>query len=366
MKKNVLIIIGIVIIIAIALVIASRFYPPPEKSELSGTLAKAEKFRKGQFTAKDILLRQEILTDTSAIRTSLEQLLEYSWFIAQKKLLIDTNWIAQLERSGVTTENDRIIKLLKDHSEYLKNNLVYLVNTTDYLANALHGARLDPSQDFGFNLVNIVRFSAELSKSDTVLDKALQLVYKKITTSKEASLSKKELETIKSLYDELLLENLFIGIKTGNRKKVDQCLNSTLQSALTGTFIITSSSSLKVLDSAYDNLKAVASIAGITATPQNQYLSSDYLSSVLKSASYLNIGAGYASNILSLNNNGLNVILGNQHSSIKASILNSPLSTVLNLNSGIDAVLKANMLGIFGLRSQGIFNKEVLNNITFL
>ncbi len=75
MKKKVVIIIIIIAAIVAAILIGSHFYPPPKGSDTSGTVGKAEKFRKGQFTEEDILLRDDILKDTAAVGKTLDQIL---------------------------------------------------------------------------------------------------------------------------------------------------------------------------------------------------------------------------------------------------------------------------------------------------
>ena len=52
MKKQVKIIISVIIIVGLLIAIVSIFYPPASKNQTSGTFGKADKYHKSQMTEK--------------------------------------------------------------------------------------------------------------------------------------------------------------------------------------------------------------------------------------------------------------------------------------------------------------------------
>ncbi len=222
MKKQVKIIIGVVVVIAVAIAVASYFFPRPGGEDASGTIGKADKYRRAQLTEKDILLRDDILEDTAAVGKTLKVMIEFSVYAAQTKMLIDNAWIKPLQKNCADAECKEIIAVLQDYSDFVGNNFSLLKNTTDMLGKCYFSGTKEISEDVGSQLISYVNFIDQFLRRDTAFDHAITALNHYIDkgTSVDAK-RRQQIEALKQIRDQMVVDNLLVGINTGDQEKVN-------------------------------------------------------------------------------------------------------------------------------------------------
>ncbi len=224
MKKQVKIIIGVVVLLAIAIAVASYFFPKPKGDETSGTIGKADKYRKDQMAAKDILLRDDILKDTAAVAKTLKQLIEFSVYSLQTKQTIDSNWIKPLAASCKDPQCEEVSKILREYSDFIGNNIPLMKKTNDILAESYSNPNKDLTLDVGFQLYSFISFIDQFVERDSVLDMAIEKLNKYLATDKGMDAKRKaEVAKLKKLKDRMVIDNLLFAYNTGDKKKYEYC-----------------------------------------------------------------------------------------------------------------------------------------------
>ncbi|MCX6271582.1 MAG: hypothetical protein NTU44_10245 [Bacteroidetes bacterium] len=224
MKKQVKIIIGVVVVLAIAIAIASYYFPKPKGDETSGTIGKADKYRKDQMAAKDLLLRDDILKDTAAVRKTLTQLLEFSMYCVEFKKNIDSGWIAPVQKVCSSPECAKLIAPVKEYSDFMGNSMPLLKKTNEMLADCYYKSTKEMSMDVGMQLLEFVTFVDQFRKRDSVLDNAIISLDKLIKNSKELDKKRKDqLTVLKRIRDKMVYDNILLAVNTGDKKKYELC-----------------------------------------------------------------------------------------------------------------------------------------------
>lgn len=131
----------VVVVIVATIIVISYLFPPATVDETSGTIGKVKKYNAGQISAKDVKLKNVMLSDEKSLNASITQLSDYKAFITDinKDLGNWTNKILSL------TKNEKdIIKgadLLKKNSKvfdefksYIDQNMSTLDNTITLLS----------------------------------------------------------------------------------------------------------------------------------------------------------------------------------------------------------------------------------------
>ncbi|MHC1706403.1 MAG: hypothetical protein AB9842_02650 [Bacteroidales bacterium] len=266
MNKKVRLIIIIVAVLGVAILIFSYFYPPSQGDDASGTIGKAEKFRKGLFTEDDILLRDDILEDTAAVGKTLDQILAFTSFMQQQKIIIDTLWIAEIKKNCPPYQGclecpncDKAVALLQDYSDFLKNNNETIKSTIDILIAAYNGKSKEYTFDVGVRILGFVQFMDESIKRDSVLTTAIRLVDQFITKEKVTDKKRQAaLNKLKQVRDKMIIDNLLFAMKTGDKKQADMVASMPLGSAGDNISNI-------VLSSGYPEAAAAETIGNIVA-----------------------------------------------------------------------------------------------------
>ncbi|MEI6577314.1 MAG: hypothetical protein WCO63_14145 [Bacteroidota bacterium] len=239
MKKKLLIIVFIVVGLAAAIFIAAIYLPKINSDQAAGTIGKAEKLRKGQFTTEDIMLRDDILKDTAAVGRTLEQVLSFGSFMKQQKIIIDSLWIKEIQKNcpidpscSACANCQKATQVLKDYSSFLGNNLPVVKATCEILLAAYNGKKQDLSGDVGFKMLSFVQLVDELVKRDSVLNTAIKYVDEYISKDNASGQKQKEqLIRMKQIRDHMVLENLMFAVKTGDKKHGKIAASHTLLSS---------------------------------------------------------------------------------------------------------------------------------------
>ncbi|HRY34093.1 MAG TPA: hypothetical protein P5531_14095 [Bacteroidales bacterium] len=222
MKKQVKIIIGVVVVIAVAIAVASYFFPRPAGEDASGTIGKADKYRRAQLTERDILLRDDILEDTAAVGKTLKVMIEFSVYAAETKMLVDNAWIKPLQKNCSDAECKEIIAVLQDYSDFVGNNFGLLKSTTDLLGKCYFSGTKEISEDVGSQLISYVNFIDQFLRRDTAFDHAITALNHYIDkgTSVDAR-RRQQIEALKLIRDQMVVDNLLVGINTGDQEKIN-------------------------------------------------------------------------------------------------------------------------------------------------
>lgn len=139
MKKRTKIILGVIVFFAVAIYIASLYYPPVDEGT-SGMIGKVKKYNAGQISEKDVKLKNEMLKDEKSLKLSIAQLEDYRTFL--KDVSSDLgNWSGKINS---LTENEKVVvkegntlkqnsKTFSDYKTYIDKNMPTLDNTISML-----------------------------------------------------------------------------------------------------------------------------------------------------------------------------------------------------------------------------------------
>lgn len=231
MKKQVKVIISIVVVIAILILGISFFFPTVLKGLTSGTFGKAEKYHKQQMTEKDILLRSEFVNDTAQLRNMIEGLIYFSLFTQDLSSKIDSCVLVfKAQGLGDQEEDAKKISVLQDYSDFIKNNNKTLGNTISMLTGFYQKDSTDFSQDVEKNLRDFGAYVNNLNEKDSVLSQALLSMDNFMLTNKTIQDSKIEIARLKSIRDQLLLNGIQLAGILGNKEQVGSMLSYALSS----------------------------------------------------------------------------------------------------------------------------------------
>jgi len=231
MKKQVKVIISIVVIIAILILGISFFFPTVFKSLTSGTFGKAEKYHKQQMTEKDILLRSEFVNDTAQLRTMIQGLVYFSLFTQDLSTTIDSCILVfNAQGLGNQSEDAKRVSILQDYSDFIKNNNKTLGTTISMLTGFYLKDSSDFSQDVEKNLRDFGAYVNNLNEKDSVLSLALLSMDNFMLTNNTIQDRKTEIARLKSIRDQLLLKGIQLAGILYNKEQVGSMLSYALSS----------------------------------------------------------------------------------------------------------------------------------------
>jgi hypothetical protein len=209
MKKQVKVIIGILVAIAILIVGISLFYPTVFKGLTSGTFGKAEKYHKQQMAEKDILLRSELVADTGKLKNMIQGLIYFSLFTRDLSNNIDS-CVDKYRSKGICTDPNRCasVSALQDFSDFIRNNNKTLATTIRLLTAFYLKDNSDESADVEKNLRDFGIYVNNLNEKDSVLNLALRSMDNFMLSDKTLKTKKTELTSLKSIRDQLLLQGV--------------------------------------------------------------------------------------------------------------------------------------------------------------
>jgi len=231
MKKQVKVIISIVVAIAILILGISFFFPTVFKDLTSGTFGKAEKYHKQQMTEKDILLRSEFVNDTAQLRNMIDGLVYFSLFTQDLSTTIDSCVLVfKAQGLGGQAEDAKRVSILQDYSDFIKNNNKTLGNTISMLTGFYLKDSTDFSQDVEKNLRDFGAYVNNLNEKDSVLSQALLSMDNFMLTDKTIQDRKTEIARLKSIRDQLLLKGIQLGGILNNKEQVSGMISYALSS----------------------------------------------------------------------------------------------------------------------------------------
>lgn len=332
MKKQVKIIIGVVVVLAIAIAVASYFFPRPKGDETSGTIGKADKYRQDQMAAKDILLRDDILQDTAAVRKTLSQLIEFSLYSVEVKKVIDSGWIKPLKTNCSNPECGDIITPLQEYSDFINNSLPMMKTTNEMLADCYYNSKKDMSMDVGFQLLNFVNFIDQFLQRDSVFEKAITKMDKYILADKSIDKKHKEqVASLKKIRDKMVIDNLLFAANTGDKKKYEFCSNQVLYNVESVKNIIAATAlevSYIASQTSYSNIGNSPNLNNLYSINLGSFQSNVLIPAAsVTQLGYLISSSANTNSVIILNKPTFNNIASNQSLN---SYANMPLSNLVN------------------------------------
>ena len=209
MKKQVKIVISLVLLTAILIIGVSLFYPEVFKGITSGTFGKADKYHKSQMTEADVKLRSELTSDTAKLKSMIQGLIYFSLFTQDLSHKIDS-CVTTFQNHGICSQEGGCSKvvILQDYSDFIKNNNKTLGTTISMLTGMYLKDQSDESADVEKNLRDFGNYVYNLNEKDSILEQALRSMDNYMLTNKTLKARKKELANLKSIRDQLLLGSI--------------------------------------------------------------------------------------------------------------------------------------------------------------
>jgi hypothetical protein len=209
MKKPVKVIFAIVVAIAILIAGVSLFFPTVINNLASGTFGKAEKYRSTQMTEKDIQLRSEFTSNTDQLMGMIQGLIYFSLFTQDLSNKIDS-CISAYELQGICSHENGCanIELLRDYSDFIKNNNKTLGTTISMLTGFYLKDQSDQSFDVEKNLRDFGNYVNNLNEKDSILEVAIRGMDNFLLTNKTLQTKKTELNQLKAIRDQLLIGSI--------------------------------------------------------------------------------------------------------------------------------------------------------------
>lgn len=209
MKKQVKVVISLVLLTAILIIGVSLFYPQVFKGITSGTFGKADKYHKSQMTEADVRLRSELSSDTAKLKSMIQGLIYFSLFTQDLSHKIDS-CVTTFQNHGICSQEGGCSKvvILQDYSDFIKNNNKTLGTTISMLTGMYLKDQSDESADVEKNLRDFGNYVYNLNEKDSILEQALRSMDNYMLTNKTLKARKTELANLKSIRDQLLLGSI--------------------------------------------------------------------------------------------------------------------------------------------------------------
>ncbi|HPO54905.1 MAG: hypothetical protein GX452_03780 [Ignavibacteriales bacterium] len=337
MEKNKKLIISAatIIILAVILYIVSLSFPPSSEDDSKGTIGKVEKFRKNQLTAKDVLLSDDLLKDTLALKNTIGEIGQFATFSIEISVLIKGYWLPEINANWQTEEGKEVSKNLSDFASFIDNNIEKTAATQNVLYNIYLKKEKTGTEDVGSKLANFVNYVLQLMERDSVMENTINRLnnYLASTPQVKGNLGK-QLKKLQSLRDKIIVDTFLYGTVLGDKKKSEFAAEQKLNVIEVG---------------------AVTSALGFDATSSLQMV-------VLEKAAALNIVIYVAhdlgSNARVLNEIDPGVVALEMVKNVLGSITKNEIGFV-DVVEGLPYCSAANNLINYVVRSTSIFNKEV-------
>lgn len=217
MTKKAIAFITAVIVIFIALIFIVGKFPPPSAEETGGTIGKVQKYRKIQMSEKDIILRSELVKDTSKLSRSIYGLAAFNSFA--KEYSADLKSIAaDMEQNNYS--KDQAGKVA-EYSKFIEENRKSVENMVALLTDFYTGDTTDYSIDVEKKLLDFNNFVEQINVKDSMIVAVLQSMEKTVKTNKTKK--DEELKNLQNIHDKLLLKGMVFAVSIGSSEQVSAC-----------------------------------------------------------------------------------------------------------------------------------------------
>ncbi|MEI6173821.1 MAG: hypothetical protein WCR01_08710 [Bacteroidota bacterium] len=209
MKKQVKIVIGVIVVVAILIIGVSFLFPTVFSGLTSGTFGKADKYHKSQMTEADVKLRSEVTSDTAKLKGMIQGLIYFSLFTQDLSYKIDS-CVTKFQEHGICSQEGGCasVTVLQDYSDFIKNNNKTLGTTISMLTGFYLKDESDQSADVERNLRDFGNYVSNLTEKDSILEVAMKSMDNFMLTNKTLKARKTELASLKSIRDQLLVKGV--------------------------------------------------------------------------------------------------------------------------------------------------------------
>jgi len=231
MKKNKKLFVGgaVIIVVVIAIAIIAGIYPPAAEEDTSGTIGKVEKFRKQQLTAKDVLLSDDLLKDTVALKNTIGEIGQFTTFSIEMSVLINGYWLPEINANWQTDEGKEVSKNLADFAAFIDNNVEKTAATQNVLYKLYVKKEKTGTEDVGSKLANFVNYVLQLMDRDSVMENTITRLNNYIASNPQVKGNLgKQLKQLQSLRDKIIVDTFLYGTVVGDKKKTDFAGNQIL------------------------------------------------------------------------------------------------------------------------------------------
>lgn len=360
MKKQVKVVIGVVVVIAILILGISLFYPAVFKGITSGTFSKADKYHKTQMSAKDILLRSEFVDDTVQLQHMIQGLIYFTLFTQDLSNKIDSGLMAFKSKGmGATSAEAAKIKVFQDYSDFIKNNNKTLTITIRMLTCFYMKDTTDLSQDVEKNMRDFGSYVNNLNEKDSVLNQALVSMDNFLLTNKTMKTKTTEIASLKSIRDQLLIKGIQLSGMIQDKPLCSNLLAYALSSQAGYNAVLSVNQTLNVAAS-QQQIQAIGNAQTLQRVISSQEVgfgSSQQLGQILQSQqsvnavknSQQNVGAALVGSVVVYSSSNLQFLYGTP----------GQLSKVISAQQ-MDAILSgASTIG--SMQAVAVFSTQTLN-----
>lgn len=324
MKKNQLIVISVLFIIAV--IIAAIFFPSADTDDAAGTVGKVKKYRDSKTSQKDIVLRNEFLKDTAALGAAIQIFGRFEYYLSDFKSEL-TDWENSLVNLKIKNEKlGKQIFELKQLAQFMENNLQTVAETKTLLEKYYTKDTLDMTIDVENNLIHFQTFTDNLEEKSKVLDSLLVNLGDILEKDKINKIfkTKKEADALVAVREKMLAGIFIHAYMFGNEERLNSVLSSNvINSTLSGIYITNKLSGIVFAD---DKLRA------LNKEKLNIIFSKDMYNRYYNKENLEGIEIGAA---------------------VNAALDNKPLGIILNLPE----------LGIIIYTNKYVFSKDKLGNV---
>lgn len=231
MKKKQALIIALALVVLVAVLIISQYYPPVDNSDSSGTIGKVDKYRDSKTKQEDIVLRNEFLKDTTALKSTIMVIDKYQVFLLGLNQSFK-EWESELIKTKIE-KNEKLYqqyKGLKSLTSFMDNNLSTVSEMRNLLYKYYTKDTLNMSIDVQNNLINFSTFLANLEEKGKVIDSLFISLTGLIENNKLALLvdTKEKTKSIIEVREKMLGAITAWGLAVCNEQRLNMALNSNI------------------------------------------------------------------------------------------------------------------------------------------
>ncbi|MBZ0181416.1 MAG: hypothetical protein K8F60_03085 [Melioribacteraceae bacterium] len=275
MKKKYLIVLTAVVIAVI--VVIAMFFPPADETDTTGTIKKVDKYRNKMTNQEKVVLRNELLQDSLALKNIIVSLQMYENFA---NTLADNyeEWSKEIKSTNL--KNDKMTEQLKSLDElkiFVENNVQKVTDTKVLLLKYYVKDTLDMSIDVDNNLIEFSNFVENFDNKVKAVNDLFTNLDGMISKDNLAklSLSKQEAEKLKEVREKMLSAIVFHALVRNNNESLNfifssfilnfDLLNNQLNNNFVGLFVASQENNL----GAHSNAKLENAFAAIFPAREN-------------------------------------------------------------------------------------------------
>lgn len=220
MKKKTALIAGL-LIVSVAIIILSFYWPPVDDSDAAGTFSKTEKYREDIVSKNDIVLDSKILQDSVQVNKLISDLVQFGEFSQYLKAVLNQFWLKELEKSKSVPEINSAIDQIRDFNSFIDNNNQIIQGTivkfVDY--NFTDKQQLD---DIESQLKQLQNYVAQFLARDSLFEFTVRNVDLVI---KNRLVKQDQINNLKNLRDKFVIDQFMYGLRIGDTVKVSQAIS---------------------------------------------------------------------------------------------------------------------------------------------